>query len=304
MRMEFGCMLPHRWVYASQEIIAKAAEVAEDLGYASLWVTDHVIVPEDKPQRGHIFFDALITLAYVAALTERVKLGTSVLMPDVRNPIVVGKQVATLDALSKGRVLLGVGTGWVEEELEALGVKYEERGKRLNESVRLMRLLWTSEGPISFKGHFSSFENMRFYPKPAQGGGVPIWIGGNKPSSIRRAALSGDGWIPWAISPDEVSEGVQMIRKIAKNPRKIAIAHATPVSLGLYPKEYLGFFEEKHTILTGDSSAVTKALEAYREAGVEHFICSFRDVRVFKDPNSDLIFKQMEQFAREVAPSF
>ena len=126
--MKFGVILPHRWLYASGETIGDFAREAEELGYASLWVTDHIFVPTYRTERGHIFYEALMTLAYVSSITERCLLGTTVLALPPRNAVLVAKQVATLDALSRGRVVLGVGTGWIQEELAYLGVPWRERG--------------------------------------------------------------------------------------------------------------------------------------------------------------------------------
>jgi alkanesulfonate monooxygenase SsuD/methylene tetrahydromethanopterin reductase-like flavin-dependent oxidoreductase (luciferase family) len=121
LEMHFGVMFPHRWLYAAGNTIRDFAEEAEALGYTSLWVTDHIVVPSYRTERGHIFYEALTTLAYVSSITTRCRLGVAVLALPPRNPVLVAKQVATLDALSQGRVILGVGTGWIEEELRYLG---------------------------------------------------------------------------------------------------------------------------------------------------------------------------------------
>ena len=126
--MQFGVMLPHRWLYAAGNTIADFAREAEALGYTSLWVTDHIIVPSYRTERGHIFYEALTTLADVSSLAPRCRLGVAVLALPPRNAVLVAKQVATLDALSQGRVLLGVGTGWIAEELRYLGAAWQQRG--------------------------------------------------------------------------------------------------------------------------------------------------------------------------------
>jgi len=127
--MKFGICLPHRWKYASARLIADVAQEAESLRFDSVWVTDHVIVPLHHVERGHIFYEALTTLAFVSSITRAVAMGTTVLAMPTRNPIVLAREVATLDALSGGRVILGVGTGWIREELEAVGVAWAERGR-------------------------------------------------------------------------------------------------------------------------------------------------------------------------------
>src|SRR6266849_8025620 len=130
--MQFGVCLPHRWKYASAQLIADVAQEAESLRFDSVWVTDHVIVPVHHVERGHIFYEALMTLAFVSSITRTVALGTTVLATPTRNPVVLAREVATLDALSGGRVILGVGTGWIREELEAVGVAWTERGRFLD----------------------------------------------------------------------------------------------------------------------------------------------------------------------------
>ena len=147
--MQFGVCLPHRWKYASARLIADVAQEAESLRFDSVWVTDHVIVPVHHVERGHIFYEALMTLAFVSSITRTVAMGTTVLATPTRNPVVLAREVATLDALSGGRVILGVGTGWIREELEAVGVAWTERGRFLDEGIKVLRHLWSQEGPIS-----------------------------------------------------------------------------------------------------------------------------------------------------------
>ena len=139
--MQFGVMLPHRWLYAGGNTIRDFAQEAEALGYTSLWVTDHIVVPSYRMERGHIFYEALTTLAYVSSITTRCSLGVAVLALPPRNPVLVAKQVATLDALSGGRVILGVGTGWIEEELRYLGASWSVRGRMLDEAIMVQIII-------------------------------------------------------------------------------------------------------------------------------------------------------------------
>src|SRR5262249_52574513 len=165
--MQFGLCLPHRWKYASARLIADVAQEAESLRFDSVWVTDHVIVPVHHVERGHIFYEALMTLAFVSSITRSVALGTTVLAMPTRNPVVLAREVATLDALSGGRVILGLGTGWIREELEAVGVVWAERGRFLDEGIKVLRLLCSEEGPISFSGRYTTFREMLFEARPA-----------------------------------------------------------------------------------------------------------------------------------------
>jgi probable F420-dependent oxidoreductase len=213
--MQFGVCLPHRWKYASAQLIADVAQEAESLRFDSVWVTDHVIVPVHHVERGHIFYEALMTLAFVSSITRTVALGTTVLATPTRNPVVLAREVATLDALSGGRVILGVGTGWIREELEAVGVAWTERGRFLDEGIKVLRHLWSQEGPISFSGRYTNFREMLFEPKPARRGGPPIWVGGMTDPSLRRVARTADGWLPWAVSNEELAEGAEKIRAMS-----------------------------------------------------------------------------------------
>jgi alkanesulfonate monooxygenase SsuD/methylene tetrahydromethanopterin reductase-like flavin-dependent oxidoreductase (luciferase family) len=200
-------------------------------------------------------------------------------------------------------VILGVGTGWIEEELRCLGASWEERGAMLDEAIDVMRLLWRREGPLSFHGKYVRFSDVLFYPKPAKKGGPPIWIGGKREPSLRRAAERGDGWIPWAVSPRELEEGSRRIRTLSGG-RDIEVACLIPVDIGGKRTGYLGTLGERHHILAGSLDKISSTIEDFSEAGLDHLICSFRDIRLFKDEKIDEINNQMRIFAREIIPSF
>lgn len=302
--MRFGVMLPHRWLYAAGNTIADFAREAEELGYSSLWVTDHIIVPPYRTERGHIFYEALTTLAYVGSITTHCLLGTAVLALPPRNAVLVAKQVATLDALTRGRVMLGVGTGWIEEELRYLGADWQQRGAMLDEAIQVLRNLWSDDTTSSFQGQYASFEDMTCFPKPAQPGGPKVLIGGMTTPSLRRAARAGDGWIPWAVTPQEVKEGVAQIRAHGGS-EQLTFVCIMPADIGTHAVErYTGFFGEDHTLLGGPVATVTRMVEEFEGAGLHHLVCSFRDVRLFRDERIDEINRQMRLFAKEVMPSF
>lgn len=302
--MQFGVILPHRWLYASGATIADFAREAEDLGYASLWVTDHIFVPADRNERGHIFYEALTTLAYVSSITERCMLGTTVLALPPRSSILVAKQVATIDALSGGRMVLGVGTGWIEEELAYLGASWSERGRMLDEGIRVLKNLWNQDSPSSFQGKYASYKNISFFPKPTQPGGPKILVGGMTEPSLKRAARLGDGWIPWGVSPQELQDGVAKVRSYAEG-RHPEIVCMMPTDIRADAMQgYTGVFGEEHTLLSGTVAAVARAVGQFQEAGLQHLACSFRDVRLFRDETIEQIQAQMRLFAREVMPSF
>jgi probable F420-dependent oxidoreductase len=302
--MQFGVMLPHRWLYAAGNTIADFAREAEELGYTSLWVTDHIIVPSYRTERGHIFYEALTTLAYVSSITSRCRLGVAVLALPPRNTVLVAKQVATLDALSQGRVLLGVGTGWIEEELRYLGAAWQQRGSMLDEAIQVLRTLWSDDTANSFTGRYTTFADIACFPKPAQPGGPKVLVGGMTAPSLRRVATLGDGWIPWAVSPQELKDGVDRIRAYGGN-RALELVCVMPADIGAHAMErYVGVFGEDHKLLSGSVTTVAQMVEAFEKAGLHHLVCSFRDVRLFRDERIDEINRQMRLFAKEVLPSF
>jgi probable F420-dependent oxidoreductase len=167
--MQFGVQVPHFRQFASPGAIQAVAQRAEELGYDSVWVTDHIVIPNMPETRrfGTLFYDAILALTWAAAYTRSIRLGTSVLIVPYRNPIVSAKQLATLDALSGGRTILGFGAGWCVPEFEMLGVPAKRRGAITNEYLRAYQELWTSDDP-RFAGEFVSFGDLKCEPKPVQ----------------------------------------------------------------------------------------------------------------------------------------
>lgn len=201
---------------------AAAAELAraiERIGYDELDVFDHVVMEHPTEQRAPgrypaemPILEALATLSYVAAVTERIGLGTEVLVLPQRQPVLVAKQVSTIDTLSGGRVRLGVGTGWQEGEYGALGMDFHARGKAMDEAIVLLRACWR-EPSISFHGRHFNVEAMAMAPKPPTPGGPPIWIGGNAPAALKRAGTLGDGWLANAGAK---ADGIATVKRYAE----------------------------------------------------------------------------------------
>ena len=214
--MKFGIVFANTGPAAQGEYAAGLGQAAEGAGFESVWTVEHVVVPAgyassypysadgrmpggedvDMP-------DPLIWLAYVAAATTRLRLGTGILILPQRNPVILAKEVATLDKLSGGRLELGVGVGWMREEFDALGVPFETRARRTDEYIDALRALWTGT-EASFSGEFTRFERVKSFPKPAQPGGVPIVVGGHSPAAARRAGRLGDGFFPAGGGLDEL----------------------------------------------------------------------------------------------------
>jgi probable F420-dependent oxidoreductase len=209
------------------EALAQVARKAEQLGYESIWIPEHLAVPvelhtpypyaEDGKFPGGAMValhDPFLALAYAAACTERIKLGTGVFVLPLRNAIAVAKSVASLDVLSNGRVLFGIGIGWLEEEFAAVGASFADRGARTREAVRMMKLLWTEEAP-RFEGRFHRFPPLGFNPKPVQKPHPPIIVGGETKAALRRAVALGDGWYGAHHSPESVREKLELLREFA-----------------------------------------------------------------------------------------
>jgi probable F420-dependent oxidoreductase len=216
--MRFGVIPPYGiGPVESPEFAVAFARLAEEHGFESLWVVEHVVMaveyrsvyPYDPSGRSPFTAevaqpDPLVWLSYVAAATTRLRLATGVLILPQRNPLILAKELASLDRLSGGRVELGIGVGWVREEAEALGTRFEERGRRADEYVAVMRTLWR-EPVASFDGEFVRFAGMVSRPQPAQPGGVPIVVGGHSKAAARRAGRLGDGFFPLGVSMEKLA---------------------------------------------------------------------------------------------------
>lgn len=239
--MKFGLMFVNVGPFVQPDNLAHLAQSAEAAGVESLWTVEHVVVPvgytaeypysasgkmpgpEDSP-----IPDPVLPLGFVAAVTEKIKLATGILILPQRHPTYVAKEFATLDNLSKGRAILGVGIGWLHEEFAAVGVPFKERVGRTEESIRAIRSLWSDE-PQAFDGDYYQWPAVESNPKPVQPGGVPIVIGGHVKGAARRAARLGDGFFPARGNPEEL---IGVLReecdRIGRDPAEIEISFGAP----------------------------------------------------------------------------
>ena len=221
--MRFGLRLPGAGPFAGPEAIAAFARTAEELGFDSLWMTDHVALPVDIATRypyredGKFFWppetpylDVLLTLTWAAAATARIQVGTSVLIAGWHHPLNTAKALATLDVLSGGRTIAGVGTGWMREQFAIMGSPFEQRGRRTTEYIRLLKHLWTADA-ADFHGEFFDYSGFKMYPKPARRPSIPIWCGGKSDGVLRRVADVADGWHPLYIAPDELEAKLETL---------------------------------------------------------------------------------------------
>jgi probable F420-dependent oxidoreductase len=210
MAMTYGIHLPQYGRVASGDAVTRAAQHAEDLGFADVWVSDHVVHPAEQSYPSPFLLDPFATLSWAAAVTKRVRLGTSVVVVPQHNPVWLANHLATVDAMSGGRLIVGAGVGWSQREYETLGQSFVDRGKRLDEILDLLRVAWRDD-PSSFHGEFYEFTDIRFLPKPAHD--IPIWIGGSVEAAFRRAIDKGDGFHMVGLKPEAVAPIVERLRR-------------------------------------------------------------------------------------------
>jgi len=215
--MDYGICLPNFTPGASPEGIEAAADVAERLGWSTVWTTDHVLVPHDAADEYGRIYDAIQTLAWVGARHRAVRLATSVIVVPQRNAVVLAKELATLDSLSGGRVIAGIGVGWNREEFANIGMaeRFHVRGAYVDETIALWRHLWSgSREP--FRGRFHAIDDFVFEPLPNQAAHLPIVVGGRAEAALRRAGTLGDGYHSSASSPAQYGERLPLIRAAAE----------------------------------------------------------------------------------------
>ena len=218
--MRVGIFGLNSYASADPEVGLRLAALAEQLGYDSLWAGEHVVLPSPRVPPAPMeptdpIHDPLVWLAFVAAATSRVALGTGIIILPQRNPLVLAKQAASLDVLSQGRLILGIGAGYLEPEMSAIGVPMTERGSRTDEHLAVMRAMWSEEAPVSFHGRYSDFAGVDAHPRPVQVGGPSIVVGGRSAGAHRRAIASGHGWYGFWLTPEAAAEQVASLRQAA-----------------------------------------------------------------------------------------
>ena len=335
MPLKFGVHIPtciegmmYPIPFARPSDILPTALLCEGLGYDSVWGNDHMTtqryVQREFPEPPN-FYEPLITFTYVAARTSRLRLCTGILVLPMRHIVVAAKQVATLDQLSGGRVILGVGTGAYREEYEALfpDAKGIHRGALVDEGMRALRLLFTNRH-ATFRGRHVHFENVECFPKPVQDP-MPIYAGGNHAEVRRRAGEYGQGWMPAVLSPEEIRRGVEDVHRAAASAGRdgaaIDIAPQFAVSIGKTREDALrrfhssqlwkhlqslqkttlreqtGGFEQRNLIVSPDE--ISERIRVYRDAGVTTF-----SGMLFVANTVAEMHEAIELFGREVLPNF
>jgi probable F420-dependent oxidoreductase len=291
--MKFGFSLSNNQGIDDVQAIVRLAIRAEELGFDSVWASDHIFNVSyvferigDKP-----YYDPLTILSYVAAVTRRIRLGTSVLVLPYHHPMRLAKAAATLDVLSGGRLILGVGVGVIEQEFNALGSVYAERGAITDEAIAIMQALWTQAVP-SHQGRLYRFSGMPFAPKPVQKPHIPIVIGGVSRAAIRRAARVGNGWHPLAMPPEALRERIRYLAEQAQAAGR-AIADI-PVSISL-PLQ--GGRAGRYTLGTTPIEIV-RNVQAFATLGVETVVIAP------STGEAQALMPALEMIAREVMPAF
>ena len=268
--MKFGLSLRNTGPGSSAEAIEAGAETAERLGWECVWATDHVLVPRSAASDYGRTFEAIATLAWVGARHPKLELGTSVIVVPQRNAVLLAKELATLDVLSRGRLIAGVGVGWNETEFANLGAadRFHRRGAYLDETIRLWRHLWSGSAE-PFEGAFHRFGDFAYGPLPARGEHVPIVVGGASPAALRRAGALGDGYHATRCGPELFAQRAPIIRAAAEAGGRPMPRLSARVAVTGERVEGAGY------PLAGASPAQLSEVRAFEAAGVEHLALVF-----------------------------
>jgi probable F420-dependent oxidoreductase len=310
--MKFGFYLPTRGDGTNSDSIAGLAIGGERLGFHSATFADHVVFPTKIespypytvgggfPGQGDAF-EQLTMLSYIAGRTEKLRLVTSVMIVPHRNPVLTAKMLATIDVLSKGRVTVGAGVGWLREEFEALSTPdFDKRGAVTNEYLEIFKKLWTQD-PVSHEGKFYSFKELRCMPHPVQKPHPPIWIGGHSKPALRRAARYGDGWHPVGsiaavpLPPAELQKLVDELKRMTeaegRDPDAMTICYKTPLYDPGMPVE-----GKDRKPFSGTAEQIADDIRGFQAVGVSEIVFDFRS------PSLERSLEQMETFAKGVMP--
>jgi probable F420-dependent oxidoreductase len=317
-------VVPATGPFGSPDVFGAVVDTIENLGYDDVWFGDHVAVPSYAAHiTGPDWLEPITCCLLALGRTTRLRAGTDVLVLPYRNPVLVAKMAATADAMSGGRLVLGVGVGYLKGEFAALGAPYERRGAVADEYIRVMRELWASAGqPVSFDGKFVRFDRVCVGPTPASGL-VPVWVGGNAPAAWRRAAVLGEGWHPLFPNPDEYRRGHDAIVAMGDTAERFVFSISLATTHVLEPggtyspslwadladvPEDFGYAPpvpvtgDGRVRFVGVADEVAADIEEYVAAGVDHFTLRFstggQEARVIE------YLDQLQRFANQVMPRF
>jgi probable F420-dependent oxidoreductase len=235
--MKFGIFGINSGVCADPDLAIRVAKAAEAAGFESVWTGEHVVLPDPQkppsPAPPHMpMLDPAVALANLASETTTLKLGTGIIILPQRNPLVLAKELASVDVVSKGRLLFGVGVGYLRAEFDALGVSFDAKGARTSEAIEAIRALWTMEKP-AFEGNYFSFSGIQSKPTPVQSPHPPIIVGGHSPGAYRRAVAHGNGWYGFALNWDKSAESIEGLATAAKQVERPS--ELGPLEIGITP---------------------------------------------------------------------
>jgi probable F420-dependent oxidoreductase len=269
--MKFGVCVPNYGESSSPEALRTVALEAERGGCDSLWTTDHILMPRNSGTPYERIFDSITTLAYLAPITNRVKLGISSLIIAMRNPVVVAKQLATIDNLSGGRLMLAIGVGWNEKEFVHLGSNFHNRGKRVDASIRLIRALW--KGDTGFKSRVLGveFSDAVFEPHSIRKH-LSIWIGGTSTAAMKRAVALGDAWHPNVQPLDQFTKLVTEFREISPEAKTKEICVRIGINTKAEQSEYKSPQGERRIMLSGNHAENKKIVSVLEQFGVSYIV--------------------------------
>jgi len=263
--MKIGVSISNYGILPSRSFLKDAAFEIEQLDLDSIWVSDHIIVPKNDTPWNRVF-ESITTLSFLSSITESIQLGSSVLLVPLRDPLVLAKQIATLDSLSNGRVIIGVGIGWNKKEFDLLGYDFKNRSKTVAENIIIMRKMWG--GDYTKQGYSCE-------PMPVCDKGPPILIGGQSDGALKRVASIGDGWHPVGISTQEYDLGIQKIMQIKKSnfTWSLRINFAANQKI---ESRYTGADGHPRLRLTGNIDEIISQIQEYQKIGLSHLVCDIK----------------------------
>ncbi|MFF5428039.1 MULTISPECIES: TIGR03619 family F420-dependent LLM class oxidoreductase [unclassified Streptomyces] len=280
--MKLGIALPTVGPPGRRRYVLEVATAADRMGFDSVWVSSHVALPRrrestclypraktaDAYNWGVAWLEPIAVMGLVAGATERVRIGTHVLALPYRNPVILASELASLDQLSLGRIVLGAGIGWMDEEFRTVGVPRRERGVRTDEAIEVMRTLWGSRRPTSFHGRFTDFDDMWLASRPHTEKGPPVYVGGNTDAALRRVARLGEGWLAHELYPEEIPPARETLARFAEEAGRDPGEIELTVRRALVPPfEVMDFMSDRVSI-RGTAEEVAEQLDAYRRVGV------------------------------------
>jgi probable F420-dependent oxidoreductase len=304
--MTYAFSLIMRGADANPATFLQMAQKAEALEFDGLFCTSHILLPPQvKSGYGLIpgrmyaehwdegYWEPFTVCSYLAGQTRRIRLGTSITVLPMHNPIEVAKQVAEVDQLLDGRFVFGIGVGWFEEEFEALGQDFHNRGARTNDALQLMQALWTQE-PATYEGKHYRVRDARFLPKPRQRPHPPIWVAGDSEATLKRAARFAEAWHPWRPTPDFLREMLPRLRQheeaAGRAPGSVKLAVKLPLRFQAGPPGAGQFLTE------GRAQDMVDGIRRYRDVGADYFLFDFVPETL------PVALDTMERFAQEVRP--